>query len=118
MADINRELAGANELVDQYLATADRAAAVVTDARNDLDRDLTALRWLMLPGGLALALAQLVPIWLGGGLLGKWPAPVVARVPAEVVPAASRPPSHLDSPTSPLAAWVAMSRALGLLLLT
>ena len=31
MADINRELAGANELVDQYLATADRAAVVVTD---------------------------------------------------------------------------------------
>ena len=75
MGDINRELAGANALVEQYLATADRAAAVVTDARNDLDRDLTALRWLMLPGGLALALAQLVPIWLGGGLLGKWPGP-------------------------------------------
>ena len=32
MGDINRELAGANELVEQYLATADRAAVVVTDA--------------------------------------------------------------------------------------
>jgi hypothetical protein len=94
MADINRELAGANELVDQYLATAERAAAVVTDARNDLDRDLTALRWLMLPAGLALALAQLVPIWLGGGLLGKWPAPVVAKVPAEIV----RPDHHHEPP--------------------
>ena len=86
MGDVNRELAGANELVEQYLATADRAAVVVTDARNDLDRDLTALRWLMLPGGLALALTQLVPIWLGGGLLGKWPGPGRrARCRAEVV---------------------------------
>ena len=49
MGDINRALADADALVEQYLATADRAAAVVTDSRNDLDRDLTALRWLMLP---------------------------------------------------------------------
>jgi ABC-type transporter Mla subunit MlaD len=81
LGQVNRELARADSLVEEYLATADRAALVVTDARNDLDRDLTALRWLALPAGLALALTQLVPIWLGGGLLGRWPAPIVGRVP-------------------------------------
>jgi hypothetical protein len=83
LSDVNRELAGASALIAQYQATADRATVVVADARDDLDRDLTALRWLMLPGGLALALTQLVPIWLGGGLLGWWPAPIVGRVPVD-----------------------------------
>jgi hypothetical protein len=73
VSELNDQLATADAQVDVYLATADRAEGVIDDARDDLDRDLTALRWLAVPVGLALAIANLVPLWLGGGLLGRWP---------------------------------------------
>jgi hypothetical protein len=73
VSDLNDQLATADAQVDRYLATADRAQGVIDDARDDLDRDLTALRWLAVPVGLSLAIATLGPLWLGGGRLGRWP---------------------------------------------
>ncbi len=79
---VQQSLASASQQLDNFRAATSDAQAAARTARRDLDRDLTLLRFVALPLGLGLALAQLLPIWFGAGLL--WPE----RVP--VSPAAGR----------------------------
>lgn len=64
-------------LIGRYEDQAARAGDLVVDARGDLDRSVTQMRVLVVLGGLVFALGQLVPLWVGAGLLS--PEPVVSR---------------------------------------
>ena len=66
---MNQALAGAQEQLVGYQATAAQARAVAEATRHDLDRDLTLLRAVAVPFGLGLALSQLLPIWYGLSLV-------------------------------------------------
>lgn len=57
------------ELVSRYRDQAGRAGNLVADSRYDLDRSVTAMRVLVILGGLVFAAGQLVPLWVGSGLL-------------------------------------------------
>ena len=69
VAAVNQALAGAQEQLVGYQATAAQARAVAEATRHDLDRDLTLLRAVAVPFGLGLALGQLLPIWYGLSLV-------------------------------------------------
>lgn len=68
-----RSLAGrmgqSAELVARYEDQASRAGDLVVDSRTDLDGSVTAMRVLVVLGGLVFAAGQLVPLWVGSGLL-------------------------------------------------
>ncbi len=66
---VNEELAAGEELLVQYRDDVARARQVALSSQADLSRDQSALRWLILLAGLAFAVAQLVPLWLGLSLL-------------------------------------------------
>ena len=68
---VDAALARASEQLATYRTTAAEARTLARSARSDLDRDLTILRAIALPLGLALAVAQLLPLWFGAALL--WP---------------------------------------------
>ncbi len=57
------------ELVGRYREQAGRAGDLVVDSRDDLDGRVTAMRVLVILGGLVFAAGQLVPLWIGSELL-------------------------------------------------
>lgn len=57
------------ELVGRYRHQAGRAGDLVVDSRDDLDSSVTAMRVLVVLGGLVFAAGQLVPLWVGSRLL-------------------------------------------------
>lgn len=57
------------ELVGRYREQAGRAGDLVVDSRDDLDGSVSAMRILVILGGLVFAAGQLVPLWIGSGLL-------------------------------------------------
>lgn len=63
------------ELVGRYRDQAGRAGDLVDDSRGDLDASVTAMRALVVLGGLVFAAGQLVPLWVGSGLLGPRTGP-------------------------------------------
>lgn len=72
MLDV-RSLAGrmdeSAELVARYQDQANRAGDLLIDSQADLDDSVTAMRLLVVLGGLVFAAGQLVPLWVGAGLL-------------------------------------------------
>lgn len=62
------------ELVGRYRDQAGRAGDLVVDSREDLDGNVSAMRVLVVLGGLVFAAGQLVPWWVGAGLLRSDPA--------------------------------------------
>lgn len=60
-----------SELVSRYREQAGRANAVVVDSRDDLGRSVSQMRVLVVLGGLVFALGQIVPLWIGSGLLAS-----------------------------------------------
>lgn len=60
-------------LIDRYQAQAGRAGDLVDGSRDDLDGSVTAMRVLVILGGLVFAAGQLVPLWVGSGLLSSDP---------------------------------------------
>ncbi|MDH3300109.1 MAG: hypothetical protein OES24_06345 [Acidimicrobiia bacterium] len=69
IGDVNQELLAGEELLVRYREDVARAREVALSSQAGLNQDQTALRWLILVAGLAFALAQLVPLWLGVFLL-------------------------------------------------
>jgi hypothetical protein len=63
------ELAGSQEVLDQYRESAQRASLIATEARSDLGRDLWMTRVLVLLAGLTFTAGQIVPFWVGQSLL-------------------------------------------------
>ena len=66
---VNEELNAGDELLAQYRANVVEARAVAVASQADLGRDQTLLRLLIVLAGIAFAIAQLVPLWLGMNLL-------------------------------------------------
>lgn len=62
------------DLVGRYRDQAGRAGELVAGSREDLDGNVTAMRVLIVLGGLVFAAGQLVPWWVGSGLLASHPA--------------------------------------------
>jgi methyl-accepting chemotaxis protein len=62
-----------SELVGRYRDQAGRAGDLVADGRQDLDGSVSAMRLLVVLGGLVFAAGQLVPLWVGAGLLSSDP---------------------------------------------
>lgn len=63
-----------SQLVGRYRDQAGRASQLVVDSRQDLDGSVTAMRVLVVLGGLVFAAGQLVPLWVGSRLLRTAPA--------------------------------------------
>ena len=71
IGEVNEELTSGEELLVRYREDVARAREVAVSSQADLGRDQTALRWLILLAGVAFAVAQLVPLWLGLSLLAE-----------------------------------------------
>lgn len=69
IGDVNQELLAGEELLVRYRDDVARAREVALSSQAGLNQDQTALRRLILVSGLAFALAQLVPLWLGLSLI-------------------------------------------------
>lgn len=62
-----------SELVGRYRDQAGRAGDLVADGRQDLDGSVSAMRVLVVLGGLVFGAGQLVPLWVGAGLVSSDP---------------------------------------------
>ena len=62
---VNEDLAVSGTLIDEYRTTVARARDVAERSRNELQRDETMLRILIVLAGLNFAATQIVPFWLG-----------------------------------------------------
>lgn len=62
---VNDDLRDSEVLFDAYQAQTRQAQVLAARASADLDSDITAMRALIILGGLLLALGQLVPWWVG-----------------------------------------------------
>ena len=71
---LNADLADSENLIADYRANVERAREVAERSQNDLDRDYTLLRLLLLVAAANFALSQLVPLWIGWELLFGRPA--------------------------------------------
>lgn len=69
IGEVNEELTAGEELLVGYREDVTRAREVALSSQAGLNQDQTALRWLILVAGLAFAVAQLVPLWIGLSLL-------------------------------------------------
>lgn len=77
VAALNDDLAESESLIAQYRANVGRAQDVAEQSRQDLDRDYTLLRLLLVVAAANFALSQLVPLWIGWELLHGNRAPAV-----------------------------------------
>ncbi len=68
---VNDELADGKDLLGQYRTNVSEAQAVARESQADLTSDQSALRWLVLLAGLAFAMSQVVPLWIGLNLLSS-----------------------------------------------
>lgn len=68
---LKTQLADVAGLLSRYSATASQAKAVAQSSRDDLSHTANLTRWLLILLGLAFALGQIVPIWLGSVLLAS-----------------------------------------------
>ena len=78
---LNQDLTASEDLIDQYRDNIGRARAVAEQSQQDLGRDATLLRVLLLVAAANFALSQLVPLWVGWELLSG-PGVPAAGVPA------------------------------------
>lgn len=69
IGEVNEELTAGEDLLVGYRGDVTRAREVALSSQAGLNQDQTALRWLILVAGLAFAVAQLVPLWIGLSLL-------------------------------------------------
>jgi len=69
VASTRQALAGSSALLDQYRASASDALELARTSREDLDTDRTRSRVMVVVLGLAIALGQAVPAWIGRELL-------------------------------------------------
>lgn len=65
LGDVRTGLDDSDRLLDQYRANLIDARIIAENSRTDFDRDVGTIRFAIVVGGLALALGQLVPLWLG-----------------------------------------------------
>ena len=75
IGEVNEELSAGEELLVQYRDDVSSARQLALSSQADLQTDQTMLRWLILLAGVAFALAQIVPLWLGLSLLAPGPDP-------------------------------------------
>ncbi|MGA9277062.1 hypothetical protein [Ilumatobacter sp.] len=68
---VSAELSGSTELIDLYRQNIADARVVAIETRDGLDRDVSLMRLVLLIGGLNFAIGQIVPYWIGRGLLEK-----------------------------------------------
>jgi archaellum component FlaC len=68
---VTTSLQDSSRLVGQYREQAERAGALTTASREDLDGRATLMRTLIVVGGLLFAVSQFVPLWVGLELLGE-----------------------------------------------
>lgn len=66
---LNEDLAESEDLVSQYRTNVSRAKDLARQSQQDLNRDYTLLRWLLVVAAANFALSQLVPLWIGWELL-------------------------------------------------
>ncbi len=71
VGQVNRDLDQSEALLEAYRARADRAVTITGRADDDLDRDVTTTRILLVIVGLAVAVGQLVPFWVGKELVER-----------------------------------------------
>lgn len=69
IADVSARLEGSDAIIDGYRQNVSDARAVAVSTRDDLDGDVTLMRLLLVIGGANLAVGQIVPYWIGRGLL-------------------------------------------------
>jgi hypothetical protein len=69
VADVNRQLTRSSNLIDAYRDTAHEAQDLARRSRSDLGGDITLSRVLLVILGLAVAVGQIVPFWVGRELL-------------------------------------------------
>lgn len=62
---VNQDLRRSEQLLREYEATTARAVELIDAASNDLDDDVTSTRLLIVVIGVAVALGQIVPFWVG-----------------------------------------------------
>lgn len=69
VARVNTELGESKSVLAEYRTAAERAAQLAADAQLDLDRDALWSKVMILIVGLAVAVGQIVPIWVGTELV-------------------------------------------------
>ncbi|WP_420451458.1 hypothetical protein [Ilumatobacter sp.] len=69
VGDVIVELEGTDELIGSYRTNIDDARDVAIDARDELSVNVSFIRLLLVVGGINLAVAQIVPFWLGRFLI-------------------------------------------------
>lgn len=70
IGDVSARLEGTDAIIDGYRRNVSDARAVAVSTRDDLDGDVTLMRLLLVIGGINLAVAQIVPYWIGRTLIG------------------------------------------------
>lgn len=65
VARVNERLAQSERLLAEYRTSAERALALTGGVRSDLGNDVTVSRVLLVIIGLAIAVGQVVPYWIG-----------------------------------------------------
>lgn len=69
ITEVSSRLDASDEIIDGYRQNIIDARAVAVSTRDDLDTDVTLMRILLVVGGITLAIGQIVPYWIGRGLL-------------------------------------------------
>jgi len=69
VAEVNQELARSSGLIDAYRETAHQAQDLARRSRSDLGGDIALSRVLLVILGVAVAVGQIVPFWVGRELL-------------------------------------------------
>ncbi|NND76345.1 MAG: hypothetical protein HKN44_15210 [Ilumatobacter sp.] len=69
IAGVSARLEASDAIIDGYRRNVSDARAVAVSTRDDLDGDVTLMRLLLVIGGINLAVAQIVPYWIGRTLL-------------------------------------------------
>lgn len=75
VADVRADLGASQALLTAYETTARDAADLTRRTGSGLGREVAAARVLIILGALVFAAAQLVPFWVGSGLVSRDPAP-------------------------------------------
>ncbi len=71
VGQVNRDLDQSEALLEAYRERASRAVTITDRADTDLDRDATTSRILLVIVGVAVAVGQVVPFWVGKELLAR-----------------------------------------------
>lgn len=69
IGDVSARLEGSDAIIDGYRSNVSDARAVALSTRDDLDGDVALMRLLLVIGGINLAIAQIVPYWIGRTLI-------------------------------------------------